>query len=418
MIEWTAFSITLLCCVAALVQGVFALIFCRYLVSSPVVTLPPEHCLEAAILLPLRGADARLEDTLRRLIHQDHPNFSVRVIIDNPTDPAFDVATRVALEPGGKRLRVSTIQQRRPTCGLQCSALIEAAEQLEDSVVDVVTIDGDVVAHPTWLRELVAPLHDPRVGASFGNRWFTPQDGEWGSIVRYLWNAAAIVPMWLFGIPWGGTFAIKRQWLIETGLLEQWKRAMVHDAPVAHLLRKRGLKVRFVPSLMIPIGEACELGFCFQFLKRQMLWTRLYHPNFAAVLFHAVATSFLALLILVAVGWTLFVGAWTAAVWIVAGCMTYLIAMIVLLYWIDRSVMKVIQRRGDEHPSYRRLSWIQLMVAIPLTQFVYTLATMAASRAQRIKWRGVTYSMKAPFDVQLLEDDLRVDSALGQRLSL
>ena len=418
MLEWIAIPIAVLSCVAALIQGVFARSFSVHLVHSPVVPLATEHCPEAAILLPLRGADARLEDTLRRLIRQDHPNYTVRVVVDNPTDPAFEVATRVAREPGGERLLVATIKQRRTTCGLQCSALFEAAAQLENSVVDVATIDGDVVVHTTWLRELVAPLRDPSIGASFGNRWFTPQDGGWGSIVRYLWNAAAIVPMWIFGIPWGGTFAIKKKWLMETGLMDQWKRVMVHDAPVPYLLQRKGLKVKFVPSLMMPIGEACELGFCFQFLKRQMLWTRMYHPNFAAVLMHAVMTSALAIAILIAVCWAMVVGKWIAAVWLVGSCLAYLVAMIVLLGMIDRAVMTVIARRGDEQIRYRRLGWLQLLIAIPLTQFVYTLATMAAKFARNVKWRGVTYVMRTPYDVELVEDNLDTDSALGQTVSL
>jgi cellulose synthase/poly-beta-1,6-N-acetylglucosamine synthase-like glycosyltransferase len=380
--------------------------------------LPIDQCPEAAILLPLRGADARLEDTLRRLVNQDHPNYTVRVVVDNPSDPAFEVARRISLEPMGERLRIATIQQRRTTCGLQCSALAEAAEQLEDTVVDVATIDGDVVAHRTWLRELVAPLHDPSIGAAFGNRWFTPQNAEWGSVVRHLWNAAAIVPMWVFGIPWGGTFAIKKKWLMETGLLERWKRGMVHDAPVPSLLRRRGLRLRFVPSLMMPIGEACDLGFCFQFLKRQMLWTRLYHPNFNAVLFHAVITATLAIVALATMIWSCFAREWFAGAWVVVSCTAYLATMIFFLKMIDRAVMTVVHRRGDEELPHRRLGWAKLFVAIPLTQIVYTCATFAARMAQSVKWRGVTYVMRSPFDVTLVEDNLSTPSALGQSVSL
>jgi hypothetical protein len=92
--------------------------------------------------------------------------------------------------------------------------------------------------------------------------------------------------------------------------------------------------------------------------------------------------------------------------------------MIVLLGMIDRAVMTVIARRGDEQIRYRRLGWLQLLIAIPLTQFVYTLATMAAKFARNVKWRGVTYVMRTPYDVELVEDNLDTDSALGQTVSL
>jgi glycosyltransferase involved in cell wall biosynthesis len=418
MLEWLAISIAIVGFVAAIVQSLFAFAFIRHLLHTPVAALPSEDCPEAVILLPLRGADARLEETLRRLIHQDHPNFSLRVIVDNPSDPAFEVAKRVAREPMGQRLRIATIQQRRTTCGLQCSALAEAAEQLEETVVDVATIDGDVVAHPSWLRELVAPLRESSVGASFGGRWFTPQNAEWGSIVRHLWNAAAIVPMWVFGIPWGGTFAIKKECLVESGLLQQWKHAMVHDAPVMLSLRAKGLTLRFVPSLMMPIGEACDLGFCFQFLKRQMLWTRLYHPNFGPVLAHALVTAVLAIVALATLIWSLMKREWIASGWVLGGCLFYLGAMILLLHRIDRAVMTVLHRRSEQADSYRRLDWMTLLLAIPLTQFVYACATFSAKTARRVQWRGVTYELRSPFDVKLVEDNLNTDSAMGQSVSL
>jgi cellulose synthase/poly-beta-1,6-N-acetylglucosamine synthase-like glycosyltransferase len=418
MLEWIAVFIAICSGLAAMLQGIFARAFTRHLLTSPVDALPPDQCPEAAILLPLRGADVRLEDTLRRLIRQDHPNFTVRVIVDNINDPAMEVALRVANEPGGERLRIATIQQRRTTCGLQCSALYEAAVQLEDSVVDVATIDGDVVVHSSWLRELVAPLHDPAVGASFGNRWFTPHHGQWGSVVRYLWNAAAIVPMWIFSIPWGGTFAIKRKWLIETGLMDRWKRVMVHDALVPYLLDREGLEVKFVPSLMMPIGEACDLGFCFQFLKRQMLWTRMYHPNFTVVMLHAVITSTLAIAVMIAACWSIFVGRWFVAWWLIAACIAYLGTMMLLLRMIDRAAMTVIQRRGDEPIHYPSLGWLRLLVAIPLTQIVYCSAIMAARTARTVRWRGITYKIQTAYDVKLVEDNLNSANAAGRQVSL
>jgi len=78
----------------------------------------------------------------------------------------------------------------------------------------------------------------------------------------------------------------------------------------------------------------------------------------------------------------------------------------------------VIARRGDEQIHYRRLDWLQLLIAIPLKQFVYTFATMAAKLARNVTWRGVTYVMKTPDDVKLVEDSLNTDSALGQTVSL
>ena len=74
----------------------------------------------------------------------------------------------------------------------------------------VALLDADTIPHRTWLRELVAPLADPRVGAATGNRWYMPAEAGWAGLVRYLWNAAAVVQMYCYGIAWGGTLALKR----------------------------------------------------------------------------------------------------------------------------------------------------------------------------------------------------------------
>jgi hypothetical protein len=61
---------------------------------------------------------------------------------------------------------------------------------------------------------------------------------------------------------------------------------------------------------------------------------------------------------------------------------------------------------------------LQLLLAIPLTQIVYACATFSAKTARRVQWRGVTYELRSPFDVRLLDDNLNTDSALGQSISL
>ena len=125
---------------------------------------------------------------------------------------------------------------------------MQAAKNLDDACEAVVIIDGDVVVHSTWLQELVAPLLNPQIGAAYGNRWFLPPTANWGSLVRYLWNVAAVVPMQVFGIPWGGSFAIRKSALYESGLFDRWSQSIVHDAPAKALLKNIGLRVQFVPT--------------------------------------------------------------------------------------------------------------------------------------------------------------------------
>src|SRR4051812_44958773 len=53
---------------------------------------------EVAVLLPLRGADPSLRDCLRGLLRQDYPRYSVRIIIDSPQDPAWELVRSILAE--------------------------------------------------------------------------------------------------------------------------------------------------------------------------------------------------------------------------------------------------------------------------------------------------------------------------------
>ncbi len=51
------------------------------------------------------------------------------------------------------------------------------------------SVDADAVTWSGWLRALIQPLiENETIGASSGNRWYTPENGELGSLVRAFWN--------------------------------------------------------------------------------------------------------------------------------------------------------------------------------------------------------------------------------------
>jgi len=391
----------------AVVQAIFALAFVRLFAARQPVELNDDAFPKAAVLVPLRGADPKLRETLVGLLRQDYPAFEIHVVVDNPDDPAWQIASEVARQYQATNMRLGWIEHRRESCGLQCSALVEAMEHVSDDCQIIVGIDGDVLTHSTWLRELVAPFRDARIGVTHGNRWFMPEKKNWGGLVRYLWNAAALPPMHFFGIPWGGTVAIRASALRDSGLLDNWSRAIVHDAPAKKAIRKLHLKVHFVPSLMMTIRENCDLAFAHDFIKRQMMWTRIYHPNWGPVFLHALATSGLLIAAILVVVFGIATRDATMIAWAGGGLAGYLGCLLILLAVMEAGVRRSIARRGE--PT-RWLTWgaiLRLPAAILLTTFVYLSAVLLANFRQRVTWRGVTYHVRGPFDV-VMERDVRM----------
>jgi len=387
-------------------------LFSRLLLRAKPSNATNDELPKTAILLPLRGADPGLGETLQRLMQQNHPDYEIHIVIDSELDPAWNTVNDVVERLQARHVHVSTLAKRSQTCSPQCSALIQAVEGLDDLVEAVAIIDGDVVVHENWLRDLTTPLLDPRVGIAHGNRWFMPRDHQWGSLARYLWNAAAVLPMCLLGIPWAGTFVIRKQVLFESGLFRTWPRTIVPDAPAKSLLKKFKLRVHFVPSLMMVNRERCDLGFCLDFIKRQMMWTRIYHPNWWPVILHALATTAILAIALGISAYGLISGNYESVVWAGGGLLVYLTCLLFLLSIMEVCVRRVVRSRGESTAWLSLTKFLKLSLSLPLTQAVHLIAVLLAHFKRRVVWRGVTYHVRGPLDVHVSDDQPFQQSAL------
>ena len=214
---------------------------------------------KAAVVLSLRGADPFLDRCLNGLLNQDYPDYVVRIVVDNELDPAWDMVHHFVAASGCHNVRIESLKARRPTCGLRISSLLQAVSSLDPGIGAVVLVDADVVPHATWLRELAGPMRDPAVGATTGIRWYMPESANLGTLVRYLWNAAAIPQMYAFGIGWGGSLAIRTELLADARLTDKWSRILFEDTFTANEVRKLGHKLEFVPAATMVNKEVTDL---------------------------------------------------------------------------------------------------------------------------------------------------------------
>jgi hypothetical protein len=147
-------------------------------------------------------------------------------------------------------VQTTTLHEKRRTCSLIGSCLVQFVSELDDSCKLVAFADADMVVPPHWLREMASALVDPTVGTTLGNRWYAPSSAKWGTLVRYMWNVGAVVPMWLFDIPWSGASVMRLSDVHRSGLAEQWGHGMVEDTPIKTAVQSLGLKLTFMPQLI------------------------------------------------------------------------------------------------------------------------------------------------------------------------
>jgi cellulose synthase/poly-beta-1,6-N-acetylglucosamine synthase-like glycosyltransferase len=391
------------------IQMVFVSAFLLYL-RSPSVGLRPsleEHVFpddklpKTAVILCLRGPDPFLPKCLQGLLNQNYPNYDIKLIVDSQQDIAWKIAHDTIREQQATNIEVHLLKIPRLNCSLKCSSLVQAVSDLDDSYKVVALVDADTIAHPNWLRELVTPLAHPKVGATTGNRWYVPT-GSWASLVRYLWNIAAIVQMYVFGISWGGTLAIKTE-LLHQGLLDKWGQAFCEDTMMRRALAKKGMRIKFVPSLIMVNREECDFSYLTNWLKRQMLCSRLYHPCWWAVVSDALSSVLLPIVVFTLLLTAVLTKQWSAATILFTSFFGYTVGLILLAIALDNGVHEVVSDNGEKIPKLSLGTIAKMLIGIPLTHWIYAFAMISSQYMGKVKWRGVTYQVKGPWNIRLVQ---------------
>ena len=385
------------------IQVCLAVVFLLYLRLSQKKSLPDDQLPKTAVILCLRGADPFLTNCLRSLLNQNYPQYDLKLIVDSQEDPAWKIATDTIQEQRATNVQISPLRIARQNCSLKCSSLLQAVSELDDSYKVVALVDADTVVHRNWLRELVSPLAHPKVGATTGNRWYLPTGRYWGSLVRYVGNVSTVVQMYLFRIPWGGTLAVKTELLRQTGLLDKWGQAFNEDTMIRKVLQKHGMQVKFVPSLIMLNREECELPSLKYSLMRQLLCSRLYHPLWLAVISDAISSILQPTLVIVLFLAALLTGEWNVAA-LLFGCFSiYTLGLLFMMLVLEQGVQQVIRKHGEPMTKLSALTVLKMLIAIPLTQWVYGIAMVLSLGMRRVNWRGVSYQIKGPWGIRLVE---------------
>lgn len=353
----------------------------------------------AEVILCLRGCDATLNDVFAALAGQSHTAWRLRVVVDSEDDPAWEVAQAAVtrLEATGASWWGSVIEPLGcwPDRGsLKCASLRQALRSLAAETRVVALIDADSVVHRDWLLTMVDECLRPGVGAVSGNRWYAPDHDSPAAVVRAIWNAAAIVQMTTFGIPWGGSLAVRREAIDDCRWADVIETTLCEDTALAAPLEKAGWTYRFVPALLaIDRDDDIALGPLTRWITRQLLTARLHHPAWPLVATHGILTS-LALAAAAAGFAYTWLTAQRSATWLFGTALVvYELVNMGLLIVIAKAARTATHDRTSPPRSLtpgRCLRWLAL---IPMTQWVYGLAIARSMTARWIEWRGVVYAI-------------------------
>ncbi|MDR0610101.1 MAG: glycosyltransferase family 2 protein [Planctomycetaceae bacterium] len=355
------------------------------------------------VLLALRGVDPFLKRCLEGLLTQNYPNYAVRLIFDHPEDSALQAAKDIVETCRADHVEFIVVDEHIETCTLKCNSLYHAAAALDPSYEVIVILDADTNPHPNWLRQLVEPLSDPRFAAATGQRWYIPVTPNPGSLIRYLWNAAAVVQLYLYRIAWGGSLALRRDLFTEGNLLNDWKTAFTDDAAISQSVQMIGGKTAFVPTLFMVNRETCSLRSFHRWVKRQLLCAKLHHPAWNAVAFQG---TLITLPLLTCAGLLvtgLLFGDVSLIVWNLGSFAVYWGGVFGTLPIMENNIRQLLKQRGEPLQAWGIKRTFLTLLMIPITQIVYTSALIQLYFLRRVEWRGVDYEIGTKKQIRLVE---------------
>ena len=146
------------------------------------------------MICPCKGNEPGLEENLTALTRFEYANYEIYFSLATSLDPALKIIERVK---AASQQPVHIVIAGPPEdCGEKVYNLRRAVEALPDQFEVLVFTDSDVRLQRGWLSKLVAPLQDPRIGATTAYRWLIPSrrigEGGFASAFASAWNAAIV----------------------------------------------------------------------------------------------------------------------------------------------------------------------------------------------------------------------------------
>ena len=363
---------------------------------------PADYSPFVSVIAPCRGLDDGLRENLTALFNQDYPRYEVVFVTDNAEDPSLSVIEKIIQDENSSQSIGSRIVIAGDAIdsGQKVHNLSVAVTEVDPRCEVLVFVDSDVQPHSEWLRTLVAPLADARIGAATGYRWFIAMNGGLASHLRSVWNASIASALGARedkNFCWGGSTAIRRATFENLGIRDAWRGTVSDDFAMTRVLQQAKLPIHFVPGCLVPSFEDCTLQELLEFSNRQLKITRVYSPQLwkplllGSLLFTGVFFGGLALVVVRAAMGLDFI---------------FPLLLLVSIFTLGSAkayirLKAVALAQSHYRQQISRSMWAHLLLW-PLASALFLWNAMVAGFSRRIEWRGITYELKSPNEAVII----------------
>jgi len=327
-----------------------------------------------SILKPLRGTDPEMYESFRSHCLQDYPEYEIIFGVSDPGDPAIPLVEQLKTEFPERAIRLMVCPE---ILGAN-TKVSNLAQMVRETREYVIVNDSDIRVEPDYLRRVLAPLTDPKVGlvtclyrgianSSLGSR--LESLGISTDFCAGVLVAQTVENGIRFGL--GSTLAFRRRDLQAIGGFEAIVDYLADDYQIGSRIAALGLKVK----LSDVVVETFLPRYTFSgFFNHQLRWARTIRDSrfwgyLGLGLTFGLPWAVLALILAQGAGWAWGLLACTAA-------MRATVALVVGKRMLrDRQVLR----------------WLAL---IPVRDVFALLAWIVSFAGHEITWRGDRFKLK------------------------
>jgi ceramide glucosyltransferase len=335
-----------------------------------------EHLPPVSVLKPVHGLEAQLKENIESFFRQDYPEYEILFAADEADDPALEVVREVCARYPQIRSRVLVTGTPWPNpvvYAFHCMAEVAAHEIL-------VTTDSDVEVSPRYLRELVPPLLDPKVGLVTcvyrGKNAAGFFSGLTAIGMSVEMTAGVLVANLLEGMKFGlgPTTVVRKDSLASIGGYTALRDYIAYDFAIGNLIAKSGYRVVLSGHVIDHVVNQKSFRRMWQNQLRWAQTTRYSRPkgHFGSGLIFAVPYGLLGLI--AAAG----LGHWGIGVLLLGAALLNRLAEAWLVGWM------VVR-----DPEIRRAPWLY-----PLRDLLGFLIWFASYLNLRYVWRDSRFELK------------------------
>lgn len=203
-----------------------------------------------SILKPVHGRDPHFYEAIRSHASQEYPAFEILFGV-RESDPALEDIRRLMSEFPACPIRV--IHERQAAANGKVGVLAALAQHARHPVLLI--NDSDIWAPPDYLRQVAAPLEDPRVGlvTCLYRAAGASLPGRWEALGVATEFAPGVMVARLIGVAefaLGSTMALRAADLAKAGGFEALADYLADDYQLGRRITALGYRVVFAPPVV------------------------------------------------------------------------------------------------------------------------------------------------------------------------